>query len=245
MTNEPSSAARAIQDSGSSSRDHYARMVVGSTSIWALLRYELVTMLCSQMPGALGYVVRRNLYKLILGSVGKGVAIGRGVELRGAGRIHLGDRVFIGDNCVLDARGSDSRISIDHHVIISRGTVIRTRGRELEIGPRCDIGCNCILATDSVLKLGDRVLVGAYSYLIGGGNHEYRDAETPIIDQPLISKGGVSVGDDVWIGARVTVMDGVNIGSGAVLGAHSLVRHDVPEKAVAYGSPAVVQASRC
>jgi len=219
-------------------------MVVGSDSIWALLRYEFVTMLCSQMPGALGYALRRACYRWLLGSMGKGVTIGRGVVLRGTGKIHLADSVFIDDNCVLDARGPDSSITIAGNVIVSRNTIIRTRGGALAIGPGCDVGCNCMLATDAMLTLGAKVLVGAYSYLVGGGNHEYRDAAVPIIDQPIHSEGGITVGDDVWIGARVTVMDGVTVGSGSVIGAHSLVRHDLPEKTIAYGQPATAHGSR-
>jgi len=233
-----------IKDESVSAGALYAEMVVGSSSVWAFLVYELVTVLCSRMPGAIGYVLRRVCYRWILGGMGKDVTIGCGVVLRGAARITLGDSVFIDDNCVLDARGPESSITISNHVIISRGTVIRTRGGALDIGSSCDIGCNCILATDTRLHMGEKVLVGAYSYLVGGGNHEYRNAEQPIMEQPSESKGGIRIGDDVWIGSRVTVMDGVDIGSGSVIGAHSLVRHSLPERAIAYGTPARVTGSR-
>ncbi|MCB0320464.1 MAG: hypothetical protein KDD60_06010 [Bdellovibrionales bacterium] len=53
-------------------------------------------------------------------------------------------------------------------------------------------------------------------------------------------KGGVTIGKNVWIGTRATILDGVTIGDGAVIGAHSLVRESVPSGAVVAGTPAKV-----
>lgn len=62
--------------------------------------------------------------------------------------------------------------------------------------------------------------------------------DEPIRQQPLQSKGGIIVEDDVWLGAGVTVLDGVKIGRGAVVGAGSVVTHDIPPGAIAAGVPA-------
>jgi acetyltransferase-like isoleucine patch superfamily enzyme len=62
----------------------------------------------------------------------------------------------------------------------------------------------------------------------------------PMMNQPLTTKGGIFVGDDVWFGVGVTVLDGVHIGNGAVIGAGSVVTHDIPEGAIAAGVPARV-----
>jgi acetyltransferase-like isoleucine patch superfamily enzyme len=53
-------------------------------------------------------------------------------------------------------------------------------------------------------------------------------------------RGGVEIGTNAWLGTRVTVLDGVKIGSNAIIGAHSLVTQDVPDWAVAVGTPARV-----
>ena len=62
----------------------------------------------------------------------------------------------------------------------------------------------------------------------------------PITEQPLISKGDISVGDGAWIGHGVTVLQGVCIGAGAVVAAGAVVVHDVPSNAIAAGIPARV-----
>jgi acetyltransferase-like isoleucine patch superfamily enzyme len=62
----------------------------------------------------------------------------------------------------------------------------------------------------------------------------------PIREQPLRSRGGIVIGDEAWLGVGVIVLDGVRIGAGAVVGAGSVVVHDIPDGAVAQGVPARV-----
>ena len=222
----------------------YALLTVGTVGWVRLLNYEARTALLGAVPGALGYVLRRRFYRSLFARCGRGVMIGRNVTLRGASRITLGDGVLIDDNCVLDARGPEARIELGAGVVLSRNTIVRTRGRELIIGAGSDIGCNCVVATDSRLVLGRDVLVAAFTYLTAGGNHNYARRDVPILHQGFTSRGGVTVGDGAWIGAHCTVMDGSSIGPGAIVGAHSLVRGEVPAYAVAYGIPCRVQGQR-
>lgn len=60
------------------------------------------------------------------------------------------------------------------------------------------------------------------------------------INEDLISKGGINIGNDVWIGAQCVVLAGVNIGHGAVIAANSTVTKDIPPYAIAAGCPAKV-----
>jgi len=80
--------------------------------------------------------------------------------------------------------------------------------------------------------------------MIAGGNHTFDDRDTPIYFQPSVSKGGIQIEDDVWIGAHSFVMQGIRVGRGAIIGAFSLVNKDVPPYAIVYGSPARVQGFR-
>lgn len=70
-------------------------------------------------------------------------------------------------------------------------------------------------------------------------NHGFSSG-VDVREQPLESKGGIMVDDNVWIGAGVIVLDGVRIGKGAVVGAGAIVTKDVPDGAVVGGSPARV-----
>jgi len=59
-------------------------------------------------------------------------------------------------------------------------------------------------------------------------------------DQDAVSKGGVTIGHDVWVGARAMILSGVTIGNGAVIGAGAVVAKDVPAYGVVVGNPAKV-----
>ena len=68
--------------------------------------------------------------------------------------------------------------------------------------------------------------------------------DIPIVQQPLMSKGGVHIGNDVWLGANVIVNDGVTIGTGAIIGAGAVVTKEIPPSAIAMGVPAQVRGWR-
>jgi acetyltransferase-like isoleucine patch superfamily enzyme len=74
-------------------------------------------------------------------------------------------------------------------------------------------------------------------------DHCFSDRDRPIKDQGIV-KSRVRVGNDVWLGTKVTVMRGVTIGHGAVVGANAVVTHDVPDYGVAVGAPARVIRTR-
>jgi acetyltransferase-like isoleucine patch superfamily enzyme len=86
------------------------------------------------------------------------------------------------------------------------------------------------------VRIGRDTLLAAYTYLVGG-DHAPEDRSRPIIEQRRQSLG-IDVGAGAWLGARVTVLDGVRIGDRAVVGAHAVVRDDVPAGATAVGIPA-------
>jgi len=222
----------------------YALLTVGSESIGALLKHELLTGLLGGFPGALGLWLRRKLYPSLFASCGRGLIVGRNVTLRGTANIRIGDNVALDDHTVLDARGADASIEVKDRALISRNTIVRSRNGTVAIGMHADIGANCILATDSNLSIGDDTLVAAFSYLIAGGNHAYEDPDTPIREQGFLKRGGIVVGRDVWIGSHVAVRDGVSIGDGAVIGAHAMVNKDIGPLEVAMGVPAVARRKR-
>jgi acetyltransferase-like isoleucine patch superfamily enzyme len=218
-----------------------------TTGEWApgkLILFELITGCFSGMPGACGLFFRRICYRMLFKKMGRNVTIGKNVTLRGCSRVVLGNNVCIDDNCVIDARGSGSSIFIGENVFIGRNTIIRSREGQLSIDAGSDIGCNCIIATDSQLKIGKDVLIAGYVYVSAGGTHRFDDPKVPIIKQGFIRKGGSIIEDDVWIGAYSMVLDGVTIGRGSVIGAFSLVNHSIPPMSVAYGIPATVRRTR-
>ena len=69
-------------------------------------------------------------------------------------------------------------------------------------------------------------------------NHSYMSKDTPITEQGFLpGKGGIVVGDDVWIGANCVILDGAEIGTGCVIGAGSIVRGKLDSYGVYAGNP--------
>ena len=229
--------------SGKSSRAKYVELVVGRPGLGALLKYELIVMFAQSWPGALGLAIRKALYPMLLGSCGRNVVFGQHVVLRHPHKIHLGSNVVVDDNCLVDAKGDANRgIRIGDGVFIGRNTILSCKNGDIDLGDGANIGFNCEVFSASRVTIGKRVLMAAYSYVIGG-DHDFSDPSKAVLDQVRRS-AGVAIGDGVWMGAGAKILDGVTIGEGAVIGAGAVVRESVPASAIAVGIPARIVASR-
>lgn len=236
-------AQRDLFDAGASPRAKYARLIVGRPGLGALLKYEFVVTVCQHIPGALGLVLRRALYPLLLGSCGRNVTFGQNVVLRHPHKIRIADDVVIDDNCLLDAKGdANDGIAIGRGVFVGRNTILSCKNGDITIADGVNIGFNCEVFSASAVTIGPGTLLAAYAYLIGG-DHAANDPEVPIREQERVS-AGIRVGRDAWIGAGVRVLDGVTIGDAAVIGANAVVREEVPDRAVAVGVPARIVSTR-
>ena len=98
-----------LTDSSKSAFGRYQDLALGSDSVWYLLKYELIMLFSSWVPGALGLVMRKFLYPFVLGSVGRNVVFGQGVTIRHGLKIHIGDGVIVDDGAVLDAKGGANK----------------------------------------------------------------------------------------------------------------------------------------
>jgi acetyltransferase-like isoleucine patch superfamily enzyme len=189
----------AVRSPGRSALSKYQDLVVGSRSLGRLVLYELVVLLTSWVPGALGLVLRKIAYPWLLGSVGRNVTFGQGVVLRHPAKIHLGDDVVIDDLVLLDAKGtSNAGIRIGHGGFIGRATILSCKDGDIVLGDHVNIGFNSEVFSGSRVEVGAYGLFAAYTYLVGGG-HEWKDAATPVIEQARTSQG-ITLGENVWLG---------------------------------------------
>ena len=239
----PLGIQEAVSGSGRSALRKYQDLVVGSRGLGRLLVYEGVVLVASWLPGAIGLVLRRILYPFLLGSVGRGVVFGHGVVLRHPHKIRIGDGVVVDDLVVLDAKGSDNLgITLGEGVFLGRGTILSCKNGDIVLGDRVNIGFHSEIFSGSRVVVGKDGLFAAYTYLVGGG-HEFERTDLAVIDQPR-SSVGITLGDNVWLGAGAKVMDGVRIGNAVVVGAGAVVTNDLPDGSVAVGVPAKVVRTR-
>lgn len=230
-----------------SSLDRYRRVIVGGGGFFRLLRFELCVLM-SNVPGALGLLLRKIFWPGLFNRCGEGTVFGTGVVLRHPSRIRLGERVVVGDGVVLDARneGEPVALTVGDDTILGPGVMISCKGGKARVGARCGLGVRTVIHAvhGSDAELGDDLIIGPNCYIAGGGNYAMDRTDVPISQQGLRPGEHVRLGSDIWLGAGVSVLPGVTIGRGSVCAAGSVVHEDVPAMSICAGVPARVVRSR-
>ena len=158
--------------------------------------------------------------------------------------LQLGTNIFLGDRVVIFQDKDGGLVDIAERVHLHNDTCIQTgSGGSLKIGPNTHIQPRCqFSAYKGPIQIGSGVQIAPncafYPYDHGVALDE------PINQQPLQTKGGITIEDDAWLGFGVIVLDGVRIGEGAVIGAGAVVTQNIPVGAIAAGVPARVISMR-
>lgn len=153
----------------------------------------------------------------------------------------LGKPIYIGQNTKIFPKSKieivgKGIINIGKNCVIHDYAMVLTYGGSIEIGDNCSINPFSILYGHGGLKIGNCVRIAAHTIIIPA-NHIYSDIKIPIYLQGETTEG-ITIEDDVWIGAGCRILDGVRIGKGSVIGAGSVVTESIPEYSVAVGIPA-------
>jgi acetyltransferase-like isoleucine patch superfamily enzyme len=158
--------------------------------------------------------------------------------------LSLGGYNFIDDHVIIYKYKGGGPVHLSRSVSLHRDCIIQTgMGGSVNIGSDTHIQPRCILSafmSPIVIGAGVQIAPNCAFYPYDHGTA----ADKPVREQPLRTKGGIFIADEAWLGFGVIVLDGVRIGTGAVIGAGSVVTHDVPEGAVAFGNPARVMKMR-
>lgn len=159
---------------------------------------------------------------------GKGSIIDRRARLLvGEKYIRIGQGVTIGNQIQLTAWDHYLDQRFDPGIVIGDG---------------CSIGDGSHITAIDRVELGKNVLTGKY-VLITDNAHGGADPELLEVapnKRPLVSKGPVIIEDNVWIGEKASILPGVRIGRGAIVGAGAVVTKDVPAGYMAVGVPAQI-----
>lgn len=226
----------------------YRERVTGKKSIFSFIFQGTILALFGWIPTIFGSTLRAITYRLILGKIGKSCLIEKNVRIAIPSRIFLGARVFIGEYSYIDPKSNRTKIMLGNDVYVSRFCRISSGGSEEYVGEvileeSIHIGQNCYLDGTGKLKIGKDSVLGP-NVVILTANHGFRDPKIPIRLQGIIPKPTI-IEEDVWLGANVTVLEGVTIGKGSVIGAASLVTKNIPPYSIAVGIPAEVIGQRC
>jgi acetyltransferase-like isoleucine patch superfamily enzyme len=217
----------------------YIDLFVGKRNVWQVVKYEIIVFLFSWIPGALGFFLRKIFYPTILNKVEKGVVFGHHITLRHPHLITIGENSYIDDYAVLDAKGgSDRGIFIGKNVLIGRNTILSCKGGSIALEDYANISSNCSLLSETKIEIGRYTFLAGQCYLVAGGNHSFDRTDVPIMLQPSLTKGGIHIEEDCWLGASVVVLDGVSLGQGCVIGAGAVVTKSFLPYSVAAGIPA-------
>ena len=146
-------------------------------------------------------------------------------------------------------RHMERKIKKNPNIQISRSTKILSyenipcSSGKIEIGENTFINKQCAIVTiNSTIKIGNNVLIGPATQ-INTLAHNFDRTDIPINAQGRNEKA-IIIEDDIWIGAHCTILGGTKIGAHSVIGAHSLVKGEIPPYSVAYGVPAKVKRKR-
>jgi len=200
---------------------------------------QLLFMMVGWIPTIIGIGLRGVLYRLILRMDGM-AAIENGVRLRFADQIRLGKNVYLDQGVYLHA--CPQGIEIGGNSLVMHGSVLHVYNfRDLphafiRIGDNSLIGELNVLRGQGGITIGDRVYTASNVQILAV-NHVYGDPTRPIIEQGITAEG-ITIEDDVWIGAGAIIADGVTVGQGAVVAAGAVVTRDVAAHTVVGGVPA-------
>lgn len=172
----------------------------------------------------LGQVVRKGVR--VLQELATAPLYLRGVDSRGEGVRTLGRPRIDNQGTLRIGRGTLLR-SVNVPVELAVGP-----GGELLIGEECSINYGVSVGAMRSVRMGDRVRIGPYAMIIDTEFHGVYDRKTMPEPRPIVLE------DDVWVGAKSTILPGVTVGRGSIIGVSSVVGTDVPPFTVMVGVPA-------
>ena len=163
--------------------------------------------------------IRTGWLSVGIGTIGEQTVFYKGVSIHGISNIFLG-----------------KAINVHMYVTLS----VWSKEGKLSIGDDVSIGTGCHITAINSIQIGNGVLMGKY-VTITDNSHGSQSPEECLInpqDRLLFSKGKVVIHDRVWIGEKATILPGVEIGEGAIIGANSVVTKDVEPYTIVAGNPA-------
>jgi acetyltransferase-like isoleucine patch superfamily enzyme len=197
-----------------------------------------------RIPNKLLYSVFYNrAIMLVRGylKTGRKVFIGRNTKILNKSNYVFGKSITIDNHCLLDGFSSEKIILGDCVKIGAFSKLTSTShfskyGIGLKIGNNSAIGDYTHFGAAGGIEIGNDVIMGSY-VSFHSENHNFSDTEKLIREQGVTSKG-IKLGNNIWVGAKVTFLDGCVVGNNSVVAAGAVVNGVFPDNVVIGGVPA-------
>ena len=150
--------------------------------------------------------------------------------------IFFGDNVWLGPGCFIAAVKEYPSASLRHP---GKHYDVRTFSPQIHIGHRVTSSGSLVIGAVRRIDIGDDVMF-AFNVTILDNLHGFEHPDEPYKYQPLQRIAPVQIGRGCWIGQNVVILPAVIVGEMSIIGANSVVTHDIPERSIAVGAPARV-----
>lgn len=161
--------------------------------------------------------------------------IGKNVNLELEGAIDVGEGLRIGRNATVSVE-KEAKIRFGSNVYIGEGCIIKCYGGELVIGDNVSINAHTFINASGGVYIGNDTRIATKCVLIAS-NHIFSDPNLPIRLQG-VTREGIKIGSNVWLGANVKVLDGVSIANNSVIAAGAVVNKTLEKEGLYAGIPA-------
>ena len=176
-------------------------------------------------------------------STGQKVYIGKCCTILNKGNFTFGNAVTIENHVILDGYASEKIVLGDCVKIGSYSKLLSTShlatfGKGLKMGNHSAVGDFTHFGAPGGIEIGNDVIMGSY-VSFHSENHNFSDTSKLIREQGVTSKG-IKIGNNVWVGVKVTFLDGCQIGNNSVVAAGAVVNGIFPDNCVIGGVPAKI-----
>jgi acetyltransferase-like isoleucine patch superfamily enzyme len=178
-----------------------------------------------------------DLYRQLRGKIRATALRLRGVELGSDPMIAAG---VVGRRGA--ARNQSGKVKAGKKLRCEQGVILNASGGSIEIGNEVYLGPYTVIYGHGGVKIGDQCLFAMHCTILSS-NHTVPPYGVAVRSQPDELRP-TTIGNDVWLGAGVTILGGVSVGDGCIVGAGAVVTKDLPPGSIAFGTPAVVKGWR-
>jgi len=185
-------------------------------------------------------ILRGQVKRIWLKKCGGLFYCGSCVKIKTPYMLSLGRKVIIGDFVKIQALSKSGviigdNVQIGDYSVINGTSVPTAIGEGMIIGDNCSFGEYCHFGAVGGLNIGSNVLAGQ-NVRFHAENHNFDDLNVPIREQGVTRKG-IAIDDNCWIGAGAVFLDGTVLGNGCVVAANAVLDGIYPDNAVIIGAP--------